>query len=102
MQSVRDRDMEAVKRRCMPGLVGSVLILAMNMAVMVKMMLDDYPVCSTRLGSVLTMAIASSLTLVMLGSMCARGNHTAAWTVVVLAPLIISMFTVQLDIILMR
>lgn len=92
----RDRDAEAVSRRCQPLRVGTMLILLMAIATTV------YVASSPRMSgsSVLslgTLYLSSALTLSMLYSLCERNSQNAAWLTVLLAPVVIALFSSQID-----
>lgn len=93
----RDRDFEAVKRRCQPLQVGYALILLMNLAVTFNMLTipSEYP--QVKLVSLAILYISSMLAVFMMFSLCARGSHTAAWVSVLLSPLVIGLFSLQLE-----
>lgn len=90
------RDVEVMRRRCKPLKVGMVLILLM--AVAVTLQLSSVAMeSSTRLTVLGLMYVSSALVLMMLFSMCEKNSQNAAWLTVVLSPVVIGLFSLQLE-----
>jgi|UniRef100_A0A6C0IWJ7 lysylphosphatidylglycerol synthetase-like protein (DUF2156 family) len=93
----RDREYENIRRKCKPLRIGVVLIMAMVLAV-------AYGTLSRGASSLLSLAlvaVASALTMIVLISLCETDNQTAAWALVIGAPLVIGAFALQIESILL-
>ena len=97
----RDRDMEAMMRRCKPLKVGFTLILLMNMAVTFQLSLRPARSPAMQLFVLASLYVASILTVMMMFSMCETGSQNAAWLTVLLSPLVIGLFAMQIETILL-
>lgn len=95
----RDRDSEALKRRCFPLKLGMALILLVNLAMSFQIVSNPQNL-AVQLVGLAVMYLASLFTLGMLYSFCERNNQTAAWVTVVFSPLVIAMFAYQIEMIL--
>jgi len=91
----RDRDSEGMVRRCRPYQVGVALILLMNFGLFMQLGFRPYN-RAYDLPTFLTVFVASLLALFMLFSLCARGRYTAAWLTVLLSPVVIGLFALQI------
>jgi len=92
MEEKRDRDAEAITRRCQPYQVGSTLIFLMMFAVTLQL---AFRPGGMQFGGLVSLYVSSLLTTYMLFSLCARNSYTAAWVTVVFSPLVIAMFALQ-------
>lgn len=90
----RNRDCEAVQRRCQPLLLGIALMYLSVLGAVYG---------AYRSGMVLSLVSFSSLLVgamlgtFMLYSLCADGKKTAAWMTALFAPVIVALFGLQVE-----
>jgi len=92
MEAIRNRDTEAVQRRCQPLIVGVVLIMLLAIGTALNME-------STSILAPIALWVGASLAMYMLYGLCSRGNHTAAWITALFSPVVVSLFAVQVQVI---
>lgn len=90
------REYDSIAERCKPLRVGSWLIMLMVIAVAYM----TYDQNLSRL-SLIVVAISAALTMIVLISLCENNNQMAAWVIVLLAPLVVSAFAIQIESILL-
>jgi hypothetical protein len=88
----RDRDAEAITRRCKPWLAGNILLSMVALATTLRFSRGELPMMTT-----FSVWVGFSLSMYMLYAACARGNQQGAWLIVLFAPLVIALFAVQVE-----
>lgn len=88
----RDRDGEAITRRCKPWLIGAILMSMVSLGTTLRFSRGEVPVITT-----FSIWVGFSLSMYMLYSACAHGNHQWAWLIVLFGPIIIALFAVQVE-----
>jgi ABC-type Fe3+-siderophore transport system permease subunit len=86
----RNRDEEAVYRRCRPLMFGVVLNTLFVIGMARQMRADEF-------AAPLSLWIGAALATYMLYSLCARGYYGGAWLTVLMAPVVIFIFASQIS-----
>jgi hypothetical protein len=89
--------LDAMSQRCKPFKVGLTLILLLNAALTLQLLSRESPHEGAQLFVLITLYVASAITVFMMYSMCESMNVTAAWMTVLFAPFIIGVLAFQID-----